>query len=131
MGSGMVGAPPINLSADRKLVPLWALCRPLSGAIRAAARSCGVPVAIVPGVPSAQTDKAVAAVPIVPITEPVDSLPPSRPRRVMDTRPTNLRWHGVLLAGLVALSGGCYHTKELVVPPPEGAVPTELNPVTL
>src|SRR5438552_18120951 len=49
----------------------------------------------------------------------------------MDTRPTNLRWHGVLLAGLVALSGGCYHTKELVVPPPEGAVPTESNPVTL
>jgi polysaccharide export outer membrane protein len=50
----------------------------------------------------------------------------------MDTRPTHHRWQSTLLAGLVALSGGCFHTQGVVVaPPPDGAVPTELNPVVL
>ena len=50
----------------------------------------------------------------------------------MHTRPTHTRWHGVLLAGVISLAGGCFHTKGVVVPPPpDGAVPTELNPVVL
>jgi polysaccharide export outer membrane protein len=50
----------------------------------------------------------------------------------MDMRRTHSRWQGTLLAGLVALSGGCLHTQAVVVtPPPDGAVPTELNPVVL
>ena len=50
----------------------------------------------------------------------------------MDTRPTHSRWHVALLAGLIGLVGGCYHTAGVVVPPPpDGAVPTELNPVIL
>src|SRR3954463_13527520 len=50
----------------------------------------------------------------------------------METRTTHPRWHGTLLAGLIALSGGCYHTKEMVIPPPpDGAVPTEGNKVIL
>src|ERR1700675_2543 len=50
----------------------------------------------------------------------------------MDTRPMHLRWHGTLLAGLIALSGGCYHTQDMVIPPPpDGAVPTEMNKVVL
>src|SRR5689334_9995024 len=50
----------------------------------------------------------------------------------MDTRRTYSRWKSTLLAGLVVLSGGCFHTQGVVVaPPPDGAVPTELNPVVL
>jgi polysaccharide biosynthesis/export protein len=50
----------------------------------------------------------------------------------MHTRPTHTRWHGVLLAGVIALAGGCFHTRGVVIPPPpDGAVPTELNPVIL
>jgi polysaccharide export outer membrane protein len=45
---------------------------------------------------------------------------------------TLARWPGVLLAGLTALSGGCFSDKGMVIPPPpDGAVPTELNPVVL
>jgi polysaccharide export outer membrane protein len=50
----------------------------------------------------------------------------------MDTRPTQSRWHGILLAGVVSLTGGCFHTQAVVVPPPpDGSVPTELNKVVL
>lgn len=50
----------------------------------------------------------------------------------MEARPTSYRWHGILLVGLIALSGGCVHEKgTFIPPPPEGAVPTELNPVIL
>jgi polysaccharide export outer membrane protein len=50
----------------------------------------------------------------------------------MDPRPTTRRWRSAVLAGLIALSGGCFHTKgAIVAPPPDGAVPTELNPVIL
>jgi polysaccharide export outer membrane protein len=50
----------------------------------------------------------------------------------MDTRPTHRRWHGIVLAGFITLAGGCYHTEGVIVPPPpDGAVPTELNPVVL
>jgi polysaccharide export outer membrane protein len=50
----------------------------------------------------------------------------------MDTRPTYRRWHCTLLAGFIALAGGCLHTEGVVIPPPpDGAVPTELNPVIL
>ena len=50
----------------------------------------------------------------------------------MDTRPTTSRWHGILLAGVIALAGGCYHTQGVIVPPPpDGSVPTELNQVIL
>jgi polysaccharide export outer membrane protein len=50
----------------------------------------------------------------------------------MDTRPTHLRRHATLLAGLIALAGGCYHTKEMVIsPPPDGSVPTEGSKVIL
>jgi polysaccharide export outer membrane protein len=45
---------------------------------------------------------------------------------------THARWPGVLLAGLTALAGGCFHTQGVVIPPPpDGSVPTELNPVVL
>jgi len=50
----------------------------------------------------------------------------------MRTRPTHSRWQTALLTGLIALSGGCLHTKgEFIAPPPDGAVPTELNQVIL
>src|SRR6267154_5960564 len=50
----------------------------------------------------------------------------------MDTRPTFTRWHRTLLAGFIALASGCLHTEGVVIaPPPDGAVPTELNPVIL
>jgi polysaccharide export outer membrane protein len=50
----------------------------------------------------------------------------------MELRPTSYRWHGILLTGLVALSGGCLHENGMFIPPPpDGAVPTELNPVIL
>ncbi len=50
----------------------------------------------------------------------------------MSTRPTSHRRPAALLAGLIALAGGCYHTAaEVVAPPPDGAVPTELNKVVL
>ena len=56
----------------------------------------------------------------------------ARPRRIMHTRPNYTRWHGTLLAGFVALAGGCFHTEGVVIPPPpDGAVPTELNQVIL
>jgi polysaccharide export outer membrane protein len=38
----------------------------------------------------------------------------------------------MLLAGLIALAGGCIHTEKVIIPPPpDGSVPTELNPVVL
>jgi polysaccharide biosynthesis/export protein len=50
----------------------------------------------------------------------------------MDTRPTFTRWQRTLLAGFIALAGGCFHTEGVIIPPPpDGAVPTELNPVIL
>lgn len=50
----------------------------------------------------------------------------------MHTRLTRTRWHGLLLAGVISLAGGCFHTQGVVIPPPpDGAVPTELNPVIL
>jgi polysaccharide export outer membrane protein len=50
----------------------------------------------------------------------------------MDVRPTHCRWRATFLAAAIAVSGGCVHEKGgLVTPPPEGAVPTELNPVIL
>ncbi len=50
----------------------------------------------------------------------------------MDIRPTDPRWLRMLLAGLLVLASGCVHTEGVVVaPPPDGAVPTELNPVVL
>ncbi|HEY1376419.1 MAG TPA: polysaccharide biosynthesis/export family protein [Gemmataceae bacterium] len=50
----------------------------------------------------------------------------------MHTRPTYPRRHAALLAGLIALAGGCYHTDAVVIPPPpDGAVPTELAKVVL
>src|SRR4051812_39713479 len=50
----------------------------------------------------------------------------------MHTRSTHSRRLTALLMGLAALSGGCIHNEGVVVPPPpDGAVPTELNPVVL
>ena len=50
----------------------------------------------------------------------------------MEMRPMDEIWHRTLLAGFVALAGGCFHTEGVVIPPPpDGAVPTELNPVIL
>jgi polysaccharide export outer membrane protein len=50
----------------------------------------------------------------------------------MDTRPTSALWLRTLLAGFIALAGGCLHTEGVVIPPPpDGAVPTELSPVIL
>jgi polysaccharide export outer membrane protein len=50
----------------------------------------------------------------------------------MYTRPKHTRWHGIVLAGFVTLAGGCFHMEGAYVPPPpDGAVPTELNPVVL
>ena len=50
----------------------------------------------------------------------------------MEMRPISAIWHRTLLAGFVALAGGCFHTEGVVIPPPpDGAVPTELNPVIL
>jgi polysaccharide export outer membrane protein len=49
----------------------------------------------------------------------------------MDVRPTLSRWCVTFVAVVVAASG-CVHTKGgLVTVPPEGTVPTELNPVIL
>lgn len=50
----------------------------------------------------------------------------------MDTRPTDTFWLRTLVAGFIALASGCIHTEGVVIPPPpDGAVPTELNPVVL
>jgi polysaccharide export outer membrane protein len=50
----------------------------------------------------------------------------------MDTRPNYTRWPCLLLAGFVTLASGCLHTEGVVIPPPpDGAVPTEMNKVVL
>lgn len=42
------------------------------------------------------------------------------------------RWQIALLSGLLSLTSGCiFHDEMVVPPPPEGTVPTELNPVLL
>jgi len=50
----------------------------------------------------------------------------------MHTRQTHPRLTVSALAGLCALAAGCYHmADEIVPPPPDGSVPTEMNKVVL